>query len=351
MKCKWHSNINMKLKCNRHSDSSGYCIFHKQNKSKREQILFSYYIKKGKISNFTGFYFEDKFDIKQLNNFSYEKLKFCEATFKKEVNFNDFVFENSVDFTDTNFQSYVNFKNATFLGNCIFNKTLFNSKYINEQVFQRSSFNCQKLIIEKCINFPRLDGVLFSSYTKFILKDIYYNEENSLCGRNNYRIARIQAQITEDDENIGYYYYNERKYASDFLKINKYKGYKGYLYNDVFDFLAKHCIGYGEKPINLLMISFFIISLFAFIYLFTGITTMDYGLIKLSIGNNTYSLYEIVKFYAQSWYFSMITFSTVGYGDIVIFGFLGKILVCLEVFLGITIHATWTSILFSKLIK
>lgn len=351
MKCNWHSNGNRSLKCNRHADSSGYCVFHKENKSKRERILFNAYIKKGKINNFTGFCFEDRFDINDLVNFQYEKLKFCETKFKNEANFSNFIFKNSVDFTDAHFESYVDFKESTFLGNCVFNKTIFNSKYINEQVFQKSDFNCQKFIVEKCINFPRLDGVVFSPYTKFILKDVYYSEEHSICGRNNYRIARIQAQITEDDENVGYYYYNERNYASNFLKSNKYNGYKGYLFNDFFDFLSKYFIGYGEKPINLLLISFSIVSLFAFIYLFTGIISMDYGLIKVNLTNNTYSLYEIIRFYIESWYFSMITFSTVGYGDIIVSGFLGKILVCIEVFLGITIHATWTSILFSKLIK
>lgn len=351
MNCKWTSNENRNLKCTRHADSSGYCLFHKKNKNKRERALFDAYIKKGEISDFTGFHFEDKFDVNKIINFEYGKLKFCEAIFKDEVNFSNFTFKNSVDFTNTQFESYVNFKKSIFLGNCIFNKTIFNSKYINEEVFQKSDFNGQKLIVEKCVNFPRLDGIVFSPYTKFILKDTYYNVENSICGRNNYRIARIQAKQTEDNENIGYYYYNERNYASNFLKSEKYNGYKDYLVNDFFDFLSKHFIGYGEKPTKLLLISFSIISLFALIYLFTGIKSLDYGLIKLNLINNTYSLYELISFYMEAWYFSMITFSTVGYGDITVFGFLGKILVCIEVFLGITIHATWTSVLFSRMIK
>lgn len=351
MNCKWVSNEDRNLKCTRHADSSGYCIFHKENKSKREIALFEAYIKKGKISNFTGFCFEDKFDIDKVINFDYEKLKFCEAKFKDEVDFSNFIFKNSIDFTNTQFESYVNFKESTFLGNCIFNKTIFNSKYIKEQIFQKSDFNGQKLIVEKCVNFPRLDGIVFSPYTKFILKDTYYNEDNSICGRNNYKIARIQAKITEDNDNIGYYYYNERNYASYFLKREKYNGFKDYLVNDFFDFLSKHFIGYGQRATKLLLTSFFIISLFAFIYLFTGIKTLDYGLIKLNLLNNTNSLNELVIFYMEAWYFSMITFSTVGYGDIIVFGILGKILVCIEVFLGITIHATWTSILFSRMIK
>ena len=40
------------------------CIFNKNNKTKREKILFKHYIKKEKITDFFGFYFEDDFDIK-----------------------------------------------------------------------------------------------------------------------------------------------------------------------------------------------------------------------------------------------------------------------------------------------
>ena len=112
MNCKWVSRKDKNLKCNRHADSSGYCLFHKQNKSKREIALFDAYIKKGQISNFTGFYFEDKFEIKKLINYKYEKLKFCEAVFKEEADFSDFKFENTVDFTNTEFKSYVNFKQS-----------------------------------------------------------------------------------------------------------------------------------------------------------------------------------------------------------------------------------------------
>lgn len=351
MNCKWVSNEDRNLKCCRGADSSGYCIFHKKNKNKRQRALFKAYINKGKISNFTGFCFEDKFDINKLVNFDYEKLIFCEAVFKEEANFSSFRFESTVDFTNVRFESGVKFNQSTFLGNCIFNKTIFSSKYINEEVFEKSYFNGQKLIVKRCVNFPRLDGIVFSPYTKFILKDTYYNEKNYLCGKNNYKIARIQAKIIEDNENIGYYYYNERNYASNFLKVNKYKGYMDYLVNDFFDFLSKHFIGYGEKPIRLLLISFLIISLFAFIYLFTGINSLYRGLIKINLLNNTCSLYELVTFYMESWYFSMMTFSTVGYGDFIAFGLLSKILVCIEVFLGITIHATWTSVLFSRMIK
>lgn len=150
---------------------------------------------------------------------------------------------------------------------------------------------------------------------------------------------------------MSYYYYNERNYTSNFLKSSRYKGYSDYLTNEFFDFLSKYIIGYGEKPFRLLCISVFIISLFALIYMFTGLNTMDYGLVKINLSKNMYTFNEIIIYYLEAWYFSMITFSTVGYGEIIALGIFGKVFVCLEVFLGITIHATWTSVLFSRLIQ
>ena len=351
MNCRWVSKENRNVKCTRKADSSGYCLFHKENKSPRQIALFEAYIKKGEINDFTGFCFNENFNIEKIVNYKYDKLKFCEAKFKKEANFNDFIFVKSVDFTNVEFKSSVNFNNCIFLNNRIFNKTIFNEKYINEKVFEKANFNGQKLIVEKCAYFPRLDGVVFSPYTKFILKDINYSKKNCLCGKNNYKIARIQAKQTEDNENMSYYYYNERNYTSNFLKSSRYKGYSDYLTNEFFDFLSKYIIGYGEKPFRLLCISVFIISLFALIYMFTGLNTMDYGLVKINLSKNMYTFNEIIVYYLEAWYFSMITFSTVGYGEIIALGIFGKIFVCLEVFLGITVHATWTSVLFSRLIQ
>ena len=85
--------------------------------------------------------------------------------------------------------------------------------------------------------------------------------------------------------------------------------------------------------------------------MFTGLNTMDYGLVKINLSKNMYTFNEIIIYYLEAWYFSMITFSTVGYGEIIALGIFGKVFVCLEVFLGFTIHATWTSVLFSRLIQ
>lgn len=350
MKCNWVSTVNKEHKCERDADESCYCIFHKKNKTKREKILFNAYIKKGNITDFTGFNFEDEFNINKVINYDFEKLKFNEVIFTKKAVFDDFVFKDSIEFYNTEFEEYVSFLNSTFLRNCIISNVKFNEKYINERIFEKSSFNGQKLIVEKCENFPRLDGITFSPYTKFIFKETHYPKENALCGKNNYKIARIQSKQIEDIDNIGYYYYNERNYASKFLDQEKYVSYKDFLSTKFFDFLSKHVIGYGEKPLKLLIISISVVSIFAFIYMFIGIESGDFGLIKIDL-SNLYSFSDFIKFYIESWYFSIITFCTVGYGDILVLGLIGKIAVCVEVFLGVTINAIWTSILLTRMIR
>ena len=47
----------------------------------------------------------------------------------------------------------------------------------------------------------------------------------------------------------------------------------------------------------------------------------------------------------------MVIFPTVGYEDIIVTSLLGKILVNIEVFLGVTIGTTWASIIMKKMIR
>lgn len=93
------------------------------------------------------------------------------------------------------------------------------------------------------------------------------------------------------------------------------------------------------------------ISIFALLYMFIGIKTLNNELIGISIKTlSQHSLVEILNTYIDLWYFSMVTFTTVGYGDMIVTTTIGKILVGLEVF-GITIGAAWTSVIIKRMIR
>ena len=171
-------------------------------------------------------------------------------------------------------------------------------------------------------------------------------------GKINYRIARNQANKIGDHERIGYYYYKERAYGSKNIRVEDYPTYRDYLSTKFFDALSKYTVGYGERPWNILIVSVMTISIFALLYMFIGIKTLNNELIGISIKTlSQHSLFEILNTYIDLWYFSMVTFTTVGYGDMIVTTTIGKILVGLEVFFGITIGAAWTSVIIKRMIR
>ena len=58
-----------------------------------------------------------------------------------------------------------------------------------------------------------------------------------------------------------------------------------------------------------------------------------------------------LSLYMTSIYFALTTLATVGYGDMIVTTTIGKILVGLEVFFGITIGAAWTSVIIKRMIR
>lgn len=51
------------------------------------------------------------------------------------------------------------------------------------------------------------------------------------------------------------------------------------------------------------------------------------------------------------WYFSMVIFSIVGYGDMVVISLIGKVLVGIEVFFGVIIGVIWVFVIIKRMIR
>lgn len=352
MKCKWSSNINSEVFCNHKTLEDGYCIFHKKHKTKEENEIFFKLIKEKKISDFRGFVFEQDFDINKVIDYSYEQLNFSEATFIKEALFNNYTFNAKVIFNQTNFLDFTTFINSKFRYSCTFNNVIFNPKHSNKKIFMGVEFMGQNLIINSVHNLPRMDGIKFDEYTKFILLDVDYEKEYCINGKINYRIAKNQANKIGDHERIGYYYYKERDYGSKNIKVEDYPTYNDYLSSKFFDLLSKYTVGYGERPWNILIVSIITISIFALLYMFIGIENLNNETIGINIKIlSKHSFFEILKIYIDFWYFSMVTFTTLGYGDMIVTTAIGKILVSIEVFFGLTIAAAWTSVIIKRMTR
>ena len=87
--------------------------------------------------------------------------------------------------------------------------------------------------------------------------------------------------------------------------------------------------GYGEKPLRVIVFSIFLIVIFATLYFFTGLSFNDSSLVFSMHA----SLWENSKTYVSALYFSVITFTTLGYGDITPLG-VARALAALEAFMG-----------------
>ncbi|WP_196139275.1 ion channel [Aliikangiella sp. G2MR2-5] len=87
--------------------------------------------------------------------------------------------------------------------------------------------------------------------------------------------------------------------------------------------------GYGERPIRVIVFSLMIILFFATLYFFSGLSFSGESLAF----NSDVSPWENLKVYFSALYFSVVTFTTLGYGDLAPIG-IARALAALEAFIG-----------------
>lgn len=109
--------------------------------------------------------------------------------------------------------------------------------------------------------------------------------------------------------------------------------------------------GYGERPGNTLVCIIFSIVLWALLYLITGFE-IDQEVLCLSelIASNA-PITAIIKAFGHSLFFSITTFSTVGYGNYVPAGTLSLIASGAQMLVGVSLTALWTGCIFRKITR
>lgn len=99
------------------------------------------------------------------------------------------------------------------------------------------------------------------------------------------------------------------------------------------DWLASYLVdvlcGYGERPLRVVIFSMCIIFIWALLYSFIGVLSQGEPLFLSSEG----SWAENFSVFFHCLYFSVVTFTTLGYGDVTPFGY-AKILAATEAFVG-----------------
>ena len=136
-----------------------------------------------------------------------------------------------------------------------------------------------------------------------------------------YRNLRKAAENQGLFETSGYFFYKE-------MVMRRYQLPKFSFQRSVSKIVDWFC-GYGERPLNVVLFSLLLIGMSAILYFFLGIEA-NQNLVRLSFSASFYT--NFISF-LECLYFSVVTFTTLGYGDLVPVG-AARPIAALEAFTG-----------------
>jgi len=162
------------------------------------------------------------------------------------------------------------------------------------------------------------------------LSQMYYTLLDSLKSKNS------------DIEFLGEYRYQYQLHKM-------YSKEKWYL--KIWDLLSWGICGYGEKVGRFLAWFAGCILFFAISYMFSGLQLADRKIQYVLVGGKPFDLIQTIKDFGICIHFSVVTFSTVGYGNITPLGWTSTIWCTVQILLGLVFVAIFTSIMINKLIR
>ena len=320
-------------------------------------------------SNFKGSKFFGDADFSEAT-FNY--VDFVEATFCKNANFKGSKFFgdadfseatfNYVDFVEATFCKNANFKGSKFFGDADFNGTTFQNLIMNRTVFKENLELIPNKINELDLRYSKVffmgtiktDLKMTKFYGSFIKnvsfmiqewpKKIYEEKNMNESGiKLSYKeletIYRNLKQNMQDHGNYpqaGEFYYREMECKKESMreKIFSLNWFKSLWYS-----FLKYSCGYGERPFRTIISSFGIIFIWALLYWI--LRCLEY-----SVSNPTIS-----KQIKESLYFSFVTFTTLGLGDILPLNDLGRAFICAEALLGAFFMALFVVVFVRKMAR
>ena len=334
---------------------------HIQNKTIGVKDLNSNYIYKN-ISN-KNFDF-DKFINCDFNHVKFENCSFCGTTFSDSK-------LNNVYFSYCNFESELGIS-VLFNENCIFENCTFHKTNLKNTIFDSNKFVMCKLNLSSLrnaiVNNSFIENIIFSDCDLKSMKIIETNincldfedeylskvDENTFIDplkfdkdKNNYEsIFKVYKSISAIfEKNRLFNYSGEYYYLSKCAERKCLKGFEK-LKSNLFYYIC----GYGERPTFALITSLEIVLIFAILYMFCGLCINE-RIIHYNLNILSYLPRKLMYMdFIDCFYFSLVTFTSVGYGDIFPIGY-SVILSCIEMILGVTMVGVWTATLARKITR
>jgi len=346
--------------------SRKYCIFHDPSSGK-DMELFEQELQKKLDSedyNFRSYYFPADVDFSS-KKFG-KDVCFDGATFKKNAYFSGANFQNAyfngVTFRNAYFNE-VTFQYASFFGAVIERDLQFSSREIGQLNFQNVRFLLRGYIsanmIQAKLRGAELENVIFLDckwpkkvYEEMHMEDegLSYNELETI-----YRDLKQNMQRHGDYSTAGEFYFREMECRKNAMREKRFSAnwFKSFGYS-----LLKYTCGYGEKPGWVIRNSLLIILLGAILFFFSGVARVgadipsedspyiiDYSLDSLDFSKTTFT-----DFYYCS-YFSAVTFTTLGYGDVHPIGYYSHAIASSEAFTGAFFMALFVVVIARKMMR
>ncbi|MBE0367505.1 ion channel [Pseudoalteromonas aurantia] len=228
--------------------------------------------------------------------------------------------------------SYGNFYRANLRGAHLFNNTIEHASLMKSDLREANLHCCKlentnllgvKLDNTRIDNLQLGDKLMQEVRAHQAIKEKAPDDAIDLFQQSEeiYRLLRKAAEQQGLFEMAGKYTYNELRMRHQQYPKNSKKRW----ISSAINLLC----GYGEKPENVIRFSLIMIAVCAVLYFITGISYQD-QIIQLSSSN---TFVENLSALLNSFYFSVVTFTTLGYGDITPVG-ISRLIASIEAFTG-----------------
>jgi uncharacterized protein YjbI with pentapeptide repeats len=354
--------------------------------------------KEDKDYDFERFVFIGDINFEEdLNVTTFKKTRFARAIFKGNVSFMGAAFEGSTSFWGVTFEAYASFNQTTFKGDVSFRRATFeeDAHFSIKNIKGYLNFNNAEFIHGKTLTLFVKDKIIISfnkTYLENVFLGLYLGEEplidfsDVLLRNTNIEKDQIENHILQeheenyyqarkiylllknnfhtigqyDDESWAYkkekdmdrlshsypFYMKElkrkdKKEKLPFLKWIKKGNFKKWITSAFSNMIY----GYGERPWNVVKTALAIIIIFALSFSLIGIGNPEIIELKgTAIYQNSGNIVDLeskgflknneIRNFPDCLYFSLITFTTLGYGDFRPLEGWGRIFAGSEAFLG-----------------